>query len=312
MKRQTGSMRAEGRNPPEEAGATTLMKRELEHPAEDQIRQRAPGFHQTHASIGQGLIDRLQAETGPQPGTANLPSCICPDIAVKADSRRLPISPVPVVVPIRHDGETEAATWQPVDILHGSHSSQVSWQQDLHMLRGAVESWFTSPWLDAVMGSPEGQTEQIARNWLMQGGKRLRPFATVAAYEAMRETHGAPLPEDVRRIAVAVECCHKASLVHDDIEDNDSERYGRRALHVEYGVPVALNVGDLLIGESYRLIGACTAPAERKVRMLMVAAQGQRDMCRGQGAELCCSDSPRMLTPKQVMSKLNRNVPFIT
>ena len=62
------------------------------------------------------------------------------------------------------------------------------------------------------------------------------------------------LPEDLRKVAVAVECFHKASLIHDDIEDNDALRYGEKTLHEEHGVAVALNVGDLLIGEGYRLL----------------------------------------------------------
>jgi geranylgeranyl pyrophosphate synthase len=66
-------------------------------------------------------------------------------------------------------------------------------------------------------------------------------------------------------------------------------------------VAVALNVGDLLIGEGYRLIGACKASAEQKAEMLMVAAQGQRQLCRGQGAELCWARSPQPLTSGQVL-----------
>ncbi|HEY3378639.1 MAG TPA: DUF116 domain-containing protein, partial [Armatimonadota bacterium] len=74
-------------------------------------------------------------------------------------------------------------------------------------------------------------TEQIARDWLQHGGKRLRPFITLAGYAVAR--HGdaalradadfsAILPPAVRRIALAIEALHKASLVHDDIEDDDA------------------------------------------------------------------------------------------
>ena len=44
-----------------------------------------------------------------------------------------------------------------------------------------------------------------------------------------------------------------------------------------------LNVGDLLIGEGYRLIAACRASAEQKSEMIRIAAAGQRELCRGQG-----------------------------
>jgi len=172
---------------------------------------------------------------------------------------------------------------------------------DLTALRDEVDFWFTPASLDLVMGNGEGETERIAREWLGRAGKRWRPFLTVSAFQALRDNPGAKLPDDVRKIAVAVECFHKASLIHDDIEDNDAMRYGEKTLHEEHGVAVALNVGDLLIGEGYRLIGACQASAEQKAEMLLVASQGQRQLCRGQGAELCWARKPEPLTSLQVL-----------
>src|SRR3954464_6499220 len=172
---------------------------------------------------------------------------------------------------------------------------------DLTALRDEVDFWFTPASLDLVMGNGEGETERIAREWLGRAGKRWRPFLTVSAYQALRDNPGAKLPDDIHKIAVAVECFHKASLIHDDIEDNDAMRYGEKTLHEEHGVAVALNVGDLLIGEGYRLIGACQASAEQKAEMLLVASQGQRQLCRGQGAELCWARKPEPLTSLQVL-----------
>src|SRR5437762_2814054 len=177
---------------------------------------------------------------------------------------------------------------------------------DLGALRDEVDFWFTPAVLDLIMGGAEGETERIARAWLGRAGKRWRPFLSVAAYQALRDTPGATLPEDIRKVAVAVECFHKASLIHDDIEDNDAMRYGEKTLHEEYGVPVALNVGDLLIGEGYRLIGACKASPEQKTQMLLAAAHGQRQLCRGQGAELCWARDPAALTSLQVLDKIGR------
>src|SRR6266404_5622608 len=157
---------------------------------------------------------------------------------------------------------------------------------DLGALREEVEGWFNPASLATLMGMPEGDAEAIGREWLMRDGKRWRPFLAVAAFQALCPDTSRPLPEDLKKIAVAVECFHKASLIHDDIEDNDAMRYGEKTLHEQHGVPVALNVGDLLIGEGYRLIGACQASAEQKAAVLMVASEGQRQLCRGQGAEL--------------------------
>ena len=172
---------------------------------------------------------------------------------------------------------------------------------DLGALREEVDSWFTPAALEKIVGPAEGRTEKIGREWLARAGKRWRPFLTVAAYQALRDVPGATLPEDVRKIAVAVECFHKASLIHDDIEDGDEERYGEKTLHQEHGIPVALNVGDLLIGEGYRLIGSCQASDEQKAAMLLAASQGQRQLCRGQGAELVWAKTPAPLTSLQVL-----------
>ena len=113
---------------------------------------------------------------------------------------------------------------------------------------------------------------QSPASWLTADGKRWRPFLTACAFKALQDDPSEPLPPALRKAAVAVECFHKASLVHDDIEDEDSLRYGRATLHAEHGVPVALNAGDLLLGEGYRLLaelrraGAslCGGPANRR------------------------------------------------
>lgn len=186
------------------------------------------------------------------------------------------------------------------DYIHLS-SADTTRRLDLGALREEVDSWFSPVSLGVILGNAEGDTERLARHWLMRAGKRWRPFLAVAAFQALRADAGGALPEDLKKIAVAVECFHKASLIHDDIEDNDATRYGEKTLHAEYGVPVALNVGDLLIGEGYRLIGASKLPAEQKAQMLLVAAQGQRQLCRGQGAELCWTRHPAPLTSLQVL-----------
>ncbi|MBI4622922.1 MAG: polyprenyl synthetase family protein [Verrucomicrobia bacterium] len=185
-------------------------------------------------------------------------------------------------------------------------SEDRTWRLDLGALRDEVDFWFTSASLDLIMGAADGETERIGRQWLGRAGKRWRPFLTVAAYQALRGDAGTPLPDDLRKVAVAVECFHKASLIHDDIEDNDALRYGEKTLHEEHGLAVALNVGDLLIGEGYRLLASCRVSAEQRTRMLQVAAEGQRQLCRGQGAELCWARRPQPLKPNDVLDIFRR------
>jgi geranylgeranyl diphosphate synthase type II len=186
------------------------------------------------------------------------------------------------------------------DYIHLTGDDQTR-RLDLSQLRDEVDFWFTPLNLDSIMGQAQGETEKIARQWLGRAGKRWRPFLTTAAYQALRATPGSPLPEDLRKVAVAVECFHKASLIHDDIEDGDAQRYGEKTLHEEHGIAVALNVGDLLIGEGYRLLADCRASAEQKAAMIRVAAEGQRELCRGQGAELVWARHPAPLGSLDVL-----------
>jgi len=191
------------------------------------------------------------------------------------------------------------------DLIHLTSEDKTR-RLNLNALHDEVRGWFDAEGLAKVMGEAVGSAEEIGREWLARDGKRWRPFLTVAAFQALRTDRGEPLPEDIGKLAVAVECFHKASLIHDDIEDEDATRYGQQTLHEEHGVGVALNVGDLLIGEGYRLIGECTAPGDAKSAMLLAAARGQRALCRGQGDELAWTRNPEPLNHKQVF-QIHRN-----
>jgi geranylgeranyl diphosphate synthase, type II len=146
----------------------------------------------------------------------------------------------------------------------------------------------------------------VARDWLAAEGKRWRPFLTVCAYKALQDDPARPLPDSLRKAAVAVECFHKASLVHDDIEDGDEHRYGRDTLHMEHGIPVALNAGDLLVGEGYRLLAGCGATGSVSAELVRIASEGHRELCLGQGAELSWMRQPAPLTPDQVLDIFRR------
>ena len=186
------------------------------------------------------------------------------------------------------------------DYLHLSNADETR-RLDLTALRADVEAWFAPESLERILGPADGDTEDIAREWLARAGKRWRPFLAVATVEAFQDERGGAHSDDLKKIAVAVECFHKASLIHDDIEDGDAERYGVQTLHAQYGVPIALNAGDLLVGEGYRLIANSGLSAEQKAAMMRVAAEGQRQLCRGQGAELCWMRSRAPLSKLQVL-----------
>lgn len=177
---------------------------------------------------------------------------------------------------------------------------------DITGLRNEVRSYFEPEALDALLGPAQTATEQLARDWLASGGKRWRPFFTVAIAQSLSGAAGGEVSDDLKRVALAVECFHKASLIHDDIEDGDAERDGRPALHAEYGEPIAINAGDLMIGEGYRLLAACEASPERRAEMLRLAAEGHRTLAIGQGEELLWNRDPKPVKAVQVVDIFRR------
>jgi geranylgeranyl pyrophosphate synthase len=175
-------------------------------------------------------------------------------------------------------------------------------------LMRAANALFEEPELTRLVpraraGSPEADPlrrhEAIAYDFLARGGKRSRPFITLAAYDALK---GAPatlcetgweLPDPVKRAALAIETFHKASLVHDDVEDDDAFRYGQETLHRVHGTGVAINVGDYLIGLGYRLVSRDRKElgAEVAADVLDKLADAHLKLSEGQGAELLWRDA---------------------
>lgn len=174
---------------------------------------------------------------------------------------------------------------------------------DYDGLRTDLKRWFSAESLAGYFSSAKDQTSRIALEWMVGEGKRWRPYLLAAAYLALSgETEVSP---DAKRAAIAVECFHKASLVHDDIQDNDAERYGRPTVNALYGIPIAINVGDILLGEGYRLLAQCGS-----ADLTSAAADAHIALCKGQGMELEWSISPRLLTLDFVLDIFsNKTVP---
>lgn len=168
---------------------------------------------------------------------------------------------------------------------------------DLNRLSSEIKNWFAKDELKRLFAHDDA-TVDIAVDWMEAEGKRWRPMIMVAVYEALTEEN-ADHDETIQKLAVSIECFHKASLIHDDIADADEERYGNPTLHKKYGIPVALNVGDLLVGYGYQIIAESEAKHIRK--LLKVASQGHRDLSLGQGEELLWRSNGKLLTEEEIL-----------
>ncbi len=216
-----------------------------------------------------------------------------------------------VAIPLLYDGCVDTALdldwlWEAMEL----HRHRPAKRFDLDALRGEVGEWFAPASLETVLGEARTETQRIAADWLARGGKRWRPFLTASTARALAgeldEADRSSLETNLPAAAVAVECFHKASLVHDDIEDDDTVRYDEPALHEQVGVGVALNVGDYLLGEGYRLLTGLNLPPRRIAQLVTVAAGGHHELCLGQGDELTWARDPQPLPVADVLQIFRR------
>ena len=128
---------------------------------------------------------------------------------------------------------------------------------------------------------------------LQAGGKRLRPVLVLAAADLFGGKPG-ELPAgkaDSLAAAVALECIHTYSLIHDDLPcmDNDDLRRGRPTVHRQFDEATALLAGDALLTLAFQLIARHYADTPALCAALtreIAAAAGSERLIGGQMEDL--------------------------
>ena len=100
----------------------------------------------------------------------------------------------------------------------------------------------------AYLSAGFSQLLESVRYSSLQNGKRFRPTLAMLTAEALGFSAERVLP-----YAVAVECVHTYSLIHDDLPcmDNDDYRRGKPSNHKAFGEATALLAGDGLLTEAF-------------------------------------------------------------
>jgi geranylgeranyl diphosphate synthase type II len=96
---------------------------------------------------------------------------------------------------------------------------------------------------------PKKHLYDLIAGHLSREGKGIRPALCVATCRAFGGNDEQALPS-----AAAIELLHNSFLVHDDVEDCSEYRRDRPTMHRQYGVPLAVNVGDAMNAMSVRLL----------------------------------------------------------
>lgn len=148
--------------------------------------------------------------------------------------------------------------------------------------------------LDALLPRAQGSEARLMeaiRYSALDGGKRLRPFFTLEAGRIFDADEGS-----LMRAAVAIECVHTYSLIHDDLPcmDDDDLRRGRPTLHRAFDEATALLAGDALLTFAFEILAEPATHPDAQMRGLLITglakAAGAQGMVAGQVADMAGAD----------------------
>lgn len=116
-----------------------------------------------------------------------------------------------------------------------------------------------------------------------RGGKALRPALAIAICLGLGGHLEAVLPT-----AATLELYHNAFLIHDDIEDESWWRRGKPTMHIDHGIPIAVNVGDAMLSLTLQplLDNVDRVGLGPALRILRAVAHMTRQTVDGQALEL--------------------------
>lgn len=131
---------------------------------------------------------------------------------------------------------------------------------------------------------PDAETKHILhqaiRYSVLNGGKRLRPLLVYAAGEVVN----APL-DKLDNTAIALECIHAYSLIHDDLPsmDNDDYRRGQLSCHKKFDEATAILAGDALQSFAFEMLAK-----NNNIKQIILLAQaiGGQGMVLGQSEDM--------------------------
>ncbi len=152
----------------------------------------------------------------------------------------MPLTSVPQLPTARSDFESQLPPLPSGPSARGDFESQLSSYRDLvtPTIRGAIPD-----------REPKQHLYDLVSRHLEREGKGIRPALCLATCRAFGGEAEQAVPS-----ASAIELLHNAFLVHDDVEDDSEYRRDRPTMHRQYGVPLAVNVGDAMNAMSVRLL----------------------------------------------------------
>ena len=141
----------------------------------------------------------------------------------------------------------------------------------------------------AYMGADYAELTAALEEFVLRGGKRLRPLFAYWGWRAVADHAGDPLDADTLRLFSALELLHACALVHDDVIDASATRRGLPTVHrlfadrhrshnwhgsaEQFGLSAAILLGDLALVWADDIVASAdlTPDAHRRVQRVWAA-----------------------------------------
>ncbi len=131
------------------------------------------------------------------------------------------------------------------------------------------------------------QLAEAMTHGTLNGGKRLRPYLVIQTASLFGISQADAMPT-----AIALECIHCYSLIHDDLPamDNDDIRRGQPTVHKAFDEATAILAGDSLLTLAFEILGHKNSHPNPAIRANLVTrlakAAGAAGMAGGQMLDL--------------------------
>ncbi|MEO3759101.1 bifunctional (2E,6E)-farnesyl/geranyl diphosphate synthase [Mycobacterium sp. B14F4] len=159
----------------------------------------------------------------------------------------------------------------------------------------------------AYMGTDYAELTAALEEFVLRGGKRLRPLFAYWGWRAVAEGPGDPFDPRVLRLVSALELLHACALVHDDVIDASATRRGLPTVHrlfaerhrtdnwhgsaEQFGLSAAILLGDLALVWADDIVATADLPLDARHRVQRVWAAIRTEVLGGQYLDIVAESS---------------------
>ena len=147
----------------------------------------------------------------------------------------------------------------------------------------------------------------VLEDFVLRGGKRMRPLFAYWGYRAVTPEPQAPVDDEILRLFAALELLHACALVHDDVIDDSDTRRGWPTVHMHFaglhrtrgwrgsaagfGRSAAILLGDLSLVWADDIVAALDRPAPDRRRVQRVWSDIRTEVLGGQYLDIVAESS---------------------